>query len=319
MVQEFSLQKEKHKKFAREMAGKYNIPEDLFLGQLEQESNWNPKAVSSAGAKGIGQFMPNIHKLGSWKFRSKEDYLDPHKSIESAAMYMNSLNNQYEGNYMAALAHYNGGGRQGQLVAKGGTPNYSETAKYIQIIPQKAQKYQTGPVVEAFNAAQAVVENDPIEAANVAANVVANQVPQEQPTNTPDPRQESIKNITDYFMQASGSPEQRAPIPQNNSYTPDPETEQRMSELEAILSQRKQQDLETNMQSLLHQQQMNQQRQSQDRQANIYNFAQQIGSMTPGVQTSPQVPDLKYTQNQSQIPQVRMSQTNPWKGTERRL
>lgn len=142
-MSEFKYDREKYKNYARRMAKQYNLPEHLFLGQLEQESNWNPKAKSHAGAVGIGQFMPNIHKVGSWKFKSKEDYFDPYKSIESAAMFMSNLKNKYNGNYMAALAHYNGGGRQGQLVMQGKQPNYSETAKYIQIIPQKAEKFVT--------------------------------------------------------------------------------------------------------------------------------------------------------------------------------
>lgn len=224
-MSEFSYNKEKYKDYARKMAKQYNLPTHLFLGQLEQESNWNPKAKSHAGAVGIGQFMPNIHKVGSWKFKSKEDYFDPYKSIESAAMFMSNLKNKYNGNYMAALAHYNGGGRQGQLVAQGKQPSYSETAKYIQLIPQKAEKYNVEP--------QAPVQQQPLpqQVPQTPEQVIQqSQVPKpvEQPKTqaTPQPQQAPkprgdrnamMQRIAEYLNQSQQQPKTPArpqmPIP----------------------------------------------------------------------------------------------------------
>ncbi|MEO0918733.1 MAG: lytic transglycosylase domain-containing protein, partial [Pseudomonadota bacterium] len=43
---------------ARKAARRHNIPEDLFLRLVTQESAWNPKARSHKGAIGLAQLMP---------------------------------------------------------------------------------------------------------------------------------------------------------------------------------------------------------------------------------------------------------------------
>ena len=43
---------------AKSAARKHGIPEDLFLRLVQQESAWDPTAVSHAGAIGLAQLMP---------------------------------------------------------------------------------------------------------------------------------------------------------------------------------------------------------------------------------------------------------------------
>ncbi|GCE17953.1 hypothetical protein KDK_17530 [Dictyobacter kobayashii] len=87
---------------ARQDAVAAGINPDLFVRQIQQESGFNPDAVSPAGAVGIAQFMPaTAAGLGV-------DPRDPVQSLRAAAHLMSSYIRQY-GSESAALAAYNAG------------------------------------------------------------------------------------------------------------------------------------------------------------------------------------------------------------------
>jgi len=88
---------------AREAAKQAGINEDIFVTQIQVESGFNPKAVSSQGALGIAQLMPDTAKeLGV-------DPFDPVASLYGAARLMASHLKYYSGDYAKALAAYNAG------------------------------------------------------------------------------------------------------------------------------------------------------------------------------------------------------------------
>lgn len=116
----------------RTLADSYDIPHDSFRKLLYTESNFNPKAVSPNGAKGIAQFIPDTGK--AYGLLTDEDFFDADKSLEASAKYLSDLKNQYGGNWAAAVAHYNGGTSQGKLVASGAAPTKQETAEYVKKI-----------------------------------------------------------------------------------------------------------------------------------------------------------------------------------------
>ena len=88
---------------ASQKAEKYGIPVSLFLAQIQLESGWDVCAVSSAGAQGLGQLMPETAVgLGC------ADPFNPEQNLEASAMYMQQLYEQF-GDWNYALAAYNGG------------------------------------------------------------------------------------------------------------------------------------------------------------------------------------------------------------------
>lgn len=84
-------------------ASQYGIPPNLLAAQINQESGFNPNAVSSAGAQGIAQFMPaTANSIGL------KNPFSPTASINAAAKY-DAQNYTEFGNWTQALEAYNQG------------------------------------------------------------------------------------------------------------------------------------------------------------------------------------------------------------------
>lgn len=114
-----------HMEVAQRAAAEYSIPQDLFLRLIEQESGWNPRAISNKGAIGLTQLMPDIARvLGV-------DPYDPKQNIYGGARY---LAQQYQTFriWRLALAAYNAG--PGAVQKYGGVPPFEETQNYVRAI-----------------------------------------------------------------------------------------------------------------------------------------------------------------------------------------
>lgn len=110
---------------AKAAARKHGVPEDLFLRLVQQESGWNPYAVSHAGATGLAQLMPGTAaKLGV-------DASDPHQNLDGGARYLAMMYSKF-GTWRLALAAYNAG--PAAVEKHGGIPPYAETKNYVKAI-----------------------------------------------------------------------------------------------------------------------------------------------------------------------------------------
>jgi len=110
---------------ARAAARRYNIPEDLFLRLVHQESRWNPNAVSRAGALGLAQLMPDTARMLGVNPH------DPRQNLDGGARYLRMMHDRY-GDWRLALAAYNAG--PGAVDQHGGIPPFRETRDYVRII-----------------------------------------------------------------------------------------------------------------------------------------------------------------------------------------
>ncbi len=116
-------------------AATWGIPGGYYAAQIKQESGFNPKAVSPAGAEGIAQFLPST--AAGWN--PPFDPFDPMASLNAGAQYMINGLHQYAGDYAAALAAYNaGGGTLASCMKQMGVSWLncmpSETRNYVNII-----------------------------------------------------------------------------------------------------------------------------------------------------------------------------------------
>ncbi|HVN69710.1 MAG TPA: lytic transglycosylase domain-containing protein [Candidatus Binatia bacterium] len=107
-----------------------SLPPEFLAATLLQESAYDPQAVSSAGAIGIAQFMPDTAAGAGL------DPTDPFASIGAAARlignYVAAYRDRYDEPYATALAAYNAG--PGAVEQYDGVPPYAETREYIDLI-----------------------------------------------------------------------------------------------------------------------------------------------------------------------------------------
>ncbi|MBF5080304.1 lytic transglycosylase domain-containing protein [Quadrisphaera sp. INWT6] len=142
------------------------LPAPVLAAQITQESGWDPRAVSSAGARGLGQFMP-----GTWKEHAVDangggaEITDPADSLASAAAYDCHLIDQVSGK------GYDGDAVSLMLAAYNAGPG--AVARYEGVPPPSFSAGQTHDYVAAITAMAA---RDTVE--TVPGLVVAGSVPE---------------------------------------------------------------------------------------------------------------------------------------------
>ncbi|HYM32427.1 MAG TPA: lytic transglycosylase domain-containing protein, partial [Candidatus Cybelea sp.] len=133
----------------------------LVLAVSRQESEFNPSAISSAGARGVMQIMPATAKklAKSMHVAYRKDMLtsDPAYNTRLGSRFLSDLVEAYHGNYILALAAYNAGDSNlRKWMRDWGDPRrpevdvidwvelipYAETRNYVQRVFEGLQVYR---------------------------------------------------------------------------------------------------------------------------------------------------------------------------------
>src|SRR5258708_16385040 len=101
----------------REVAVRYRISPLLVAAIVEAESDFNPRAVSRRGARGLMQLMPRT--AASVRV---ENTFDPYENIEGGVRHLRRLMDRFNGDLPLVLAAYNAG-EQAVLPYGGGPPH----------------------------------------------------------------------------------------------------------------------------------------------------------------------------------------------------
>ena len=121
-----------------EVSRTHGLESALLHAVISVESSYNPKAVSSKGAAGLMQLMPQTAKR-----YGVTDSFDPRQNLNGGARYLKDLLRMFDNDMSLALAAYNAGEN---AVARYGNriPPYRETLQYVPRVLDYYQRYQAG-------------------------------------------------------------------------------------------------------------------------------------------------------------------------------
>ena len=119
----------------RQAAALYQIPEELIRAVIRVESDFDPRAVSPANARGLMQLIPETAER-----MLVTDVFDPRQNIFGGVRYLRVLANLFNGDIELTIAAYNAG--EGAVIRHGGIPPFPETVEYVKRVLANYRYYR---------------------------------------------------------------------------------------------------------------------------------------------------------------------------------
>jgi hypothetical protein len=123
-----------------ETARKYGVDFALVKAVIKTESNFNHRAVSKKGAKGLMQLMPQTASV-----LGVNDCFHPEDNIVGGIRHLSYLIDLYDADLKLALAAYNAG--ENAVARYRGIPPYAETRAYVRRVLDNYERYRHEPIV----------------------------------------------------------------------------------------------------------------------------------------------------------------------------
>jgi soluble lytic murein transglycosylase-like protein len=129
------LEKQSISELIARYARTFNLEEALIKAVIKVESDYDPKAVSSKGAQGMMQLIPETARE-----MNVGDPFNPEENIRGGSHYLRKMLDEFGGNLELALAAYNAG--PGSVRRHGGIPPFEETRQYIERVKKYLDQYR---------------------------------------------------------------------------------------------------------------------------------------------------------------------------------
>ena len=146
---------------------------ELILAVIRQESEFDQKATSYVGARGMMQLMTYTAKLvakqAKLPYSKNRLRTDPNYNIKLGSFYLAGLLEQYEGSYPFSLAAYNAGPKRVKYWKKiNGDPQKGEIdyVNWIELIKFKETRNYVQRVLENINMYRYIIKGKPIKIYN---------------------------------------------------------------------------------------------------------------------------------------------------------
>lgn len=125
----------KYDQIINRTAEKYNVDPALVKAVIKTESNFNHRAVSPKGARGLMQLMPSTAYA-----LQVPDSFHPDNNVEGGVKYLRYLIALFKNDLSLALAAYNAG--ENAVIKHRGIPPYRETQNYVQRVLSQYHQYR---------------------------------------------------------------------------------------------------------------------------------------------------------------------------------
>jgi soluble lytic murein transglycosylase len=115
---------DKYDKLISNASKEFNVDSRLLKAMIKAESDFDPRAISTKGAMGLMQIMPE-----NFKMLNIENPFDPWQNIRAGAQYFKKLYKRFNGKLALSLAAYNAGPTAVDRYKN--IPPYQETEEYV--------------------------------------------------------------------------------------------------------------------------------------------------------------------------------------------
>jgi soluble lytic murein transglycosylase len=126
---------DKYDHFITESCRLHGVDFALVKAVIRAESCFDPYAISSKGAEGLMQLMPETSKR-----LNVANPFDPHENISGGVKYLKYLLDRFNYDLRLSLAAYNAG--ETTVAQVNGVPNYRETKNYIAEVLHYYKEYK---------------------------------------------------------------------------------------------------------------------------------------------------------------------------------
>jgi soluble lytic murein transglycosylase-like protein len=113
--------------FIAEASQLYALPQALIRAIIKAESDYDPRVVSCAGAKGLMQLMPDVQRE-----QHVESVFEPRLNILGGSRLLRVNANRFKGDLVLTIAAYHAG--PGAVEKYKGVPPYETTQQYVRMV-----------------------------------------------------------------------------------------------------------------------------------------------------------------------------------------